>query len=291
MHPAILLIIATGATSLGVAGCAEGGDDADSRPRVVATTSIAADIVRNVAGDDLDVGQIVPDGSSPHSYALSAQEQQALAESELLVYFHPGLEAALPLEEAENRFEIARHVVELRGGEDGTDPHLWLNPLKVRDALPGLADALAEIDPENDLAYHQRASDYARELKLLDTELKRIVAQVPESDRKLVTSHDLMGYFADRYGFEVVGAVFGVSPEAEASAGDVAELIGLVDGAGVPAVFAQQGDDAEVLRLIADETGVEVIDDLLLETLGPGAGSYTELMRLATERIADGLGD
>lgn len=281
----ICLILAL-AVSLGA--CGEGKPDG-GRPNVIATTSIAADIVRNVAGDDLEVGQIVPDGASPHNYAPSAQEQQRLAESDLLVYFHPALEAALPLESAENSFEIAAHVGELRAYAEGTDPHIWLDPLLVRAALPDLAAALAEIDPANADAYKRRADSYATELTRLDADLGRLVATIPSADRKLVTSHDLIGYFAARYGFDVVGAVFGVAPEAEASAGDVGELIGVVAQAGVPAVFAQQGDDAEVLRLIAAEAGVEVVDDLLLETLGDGAGSYVELMRTATERITDAL--
>jgi len=301
------IVAATLSLGLLLGACGD-EESASDKPQVAATTSVAADIVRELAGEDAEVTQIVPDGSSPHSYAPSAKEQQQLAESDLLVYFHPGLEAALPLEEAKSSFELAEHAGELRTyaedevaegehvpegeeehGDEGTDPHFWLDPLAIRATLPELADALAALDPDNASGYRQRAEAYAAELTRLDAELQRLVAAIPAADRKLVTSHDLLGYFADRYGFEVIGAVFGVSPEAEASAADVAGLIGVVEQAGVPAVFAQQGDDAQVLRLIAEETEVEVVDDLLLETLGPEADSYAEMMRFSTGRIVDAL--
>ena len=276
------LVFIWGAVALLVGGC---GDDAiTGRPAVVATTGVAADIVRNVTGADADVIQLVPDGASPHSYAPSAQEQADLNDADLLVYFHPGLEAALPIDQARRSFEIAAH------GAAGEDPHVWLDPALISAALPALAAELGSIDPESAAGYERRAAAYATQLEALDRELEALVAEVPREDRKLIASHDLLGYFAERYDFEVTGAVFGIAPEAEASSSSIAGLIETVERSGVPAVFAQEGDDPEVLEQIAEEAEVEVVDDLLLETLGPGAGSYIEMMRISTERIVDALG-
>lgn len=276
------LVFIWGAVALLVGGC---GDDAiTGRPAVVATTGVAADIVRNVTGADADVIQLVPDGASPHSYAPSAQEQADLNDADLLVYFHPGLEAALPIDQARRSFEIAAH------GAAGEDPHVWLDPALISAALPALAAELGSIDPESAAGYERRAAAYATQLEALDRELEALVAEVPREDRKLIASHDLLGYFAERYDFEVTGAVFGITPEAEASSSSIAGLIETVERSGVPAVFAQEGDDPEVLEQIAEEAEVEVVDDLLLETLGPGAGSYIEMMRISTERIVDALG-
>jgi ABC-type Zn uptake system ZnuABC Zn-binding protein ZnuA len=302
--------------ALALVACGGEADGGDGGVEVVATTGVAADIVSRVAGGDAAVVQVVPDGSNPHSYSPSASEQQELAGSDLLVLFDPALEQALPLDAAENRFAIADHAGrsgqgarrgeetpdgdeshgdehgdESHGDEhgDGNDPHVWLDPLAVAAAVPALADELADLDPGHAGAYRERAREYARELERLDAELAATVAEVPPRNRKLVTSHDLVGPFAERYGFEVIGAPFGSNPEAEPSAGAVAGLIDRVEAERVPAVFAQQGDNPEVLRMIAAEAGVEVVDDLLLESLGEQAGSYVEMMRYSTRRIADAL--
>lgn len=280
----VLVLAALAAAS----GCGDKGapNSGESRNvRIAATTGIAADIVKQVAGEDVEVTQLVPDGASPHSYAPSAREQQEIAEADLLVLFHPALEESLPIDAAPSRFAIADHI-----GEPATDPHVWLDPTAVAAAVPALAEAIAELDPSRASDYRMRARDYSKELRALDSELAEMVAAVPRAERKLVTSHDSMSYFAGRYGFQFIGAPFGLSPEAEAGAGDVAELIDLVESAGVPAVFAEQGDDPEVLRLIADEAGVEVVDDLLVESLGERARTYTEMMRDTTARVTSALG-
>jgi zinc/manganese transport system substrate-binding protein len=301
-----------------LAGCGAGSGEADEEgPRVVATTGVAADIAARVAGEDAGVSQLVPDASSPHGYALSARQQQELAQSDLLVMFDPSLEQGLPIETAERRFVIADHAGPLlpfagesgnherdggghrdgngdedehaSGGTESRDPHVWMDPMRVRRALPALARELAGVDPAGAEGYRRRAAGLAAELERLDAELERDLAAIPPARRKLVSSHDLLGYFADRYDFEVVGAAFGPAPEAEASAARVAGLIDQVETAGVPAVFAQQGDDPKVLRQVADAAGVEVVDDLLVEGLGEQAGSYVEMLRYTGARIADAL--
>lgn len=281
---ALGLVLAALAAPLGACGEDGASGEASGPPRVVATTGVLADVVAAVAGPDAEVSQLVPDGASPHSYAPSAREQQQLVDADLLVYFHPALEEALPLDAAPERFELAAHT---DGGSP--DPHVWLDPTAVAAALPALAAVLGEVDPEHASGYERRAEAYADELAALDRELAATVERIPAANRRLVTSHDLLGRYADRYGFEVVGAPFGSSPEAEASAGDVAGLIADVEAAGVPAVFAQRGDDPEVLRLIAAEAGVEVVDDLLFESLDDRADTYLEMMRFSTDRIAAAL--
>jgi ABC-type Zn uptake system ZnuABC Zn-binding protein ZnuA len=284
VRPVALAIVLLGALLLAACG-GEGSADGRAELNVAATTAIAADIVRRVGGEVVEVVQLVPDGSSPHSYAPSAREQAELAESDLLVLFSPNLEQALPLDSASRSFAIAE-----QSGEESGDPHVWLDPTLVADAVPALADELAGLDPANAAGYRMRAEAYAAQLDRLDTELERIVDRIPSADRKLVTSHDSIGHFADRYGFEFVGAPFGLAPEAEASAGELADLIDAIEAEGVPAVFAQRGDNPEVLRGVAEEAGVEVVDDLLLEGFGEGVDSYVEMMRASATRITEALG-
>jgi zinc/manganese transport system substrate-binding protein len=304
------------ASLLPIAGCGDDDDAAGGGPNVVATTGIVADIVEAAAGPGVDVEQVIPDGSSPHDFELSAQDRQVLEEADLLIASGAGLEAGIPLDEVDApQWTLSDHVGELLPFEEagahehaeeehaadeeaaeeehehgGEDPHVWMDPTRVAAALPSLADALSEADPSGASGYDERARAYGQELDRLDSELEQTLASVRDADRELVTSHDSLGYFADRYGFEVVATAFPASgPEAEASAGLIDEVESAVREHDVPAVFAQQEDDPETLRLIADETGVEIEDRLIIESPGT-AGSYEEMLRQDAALIAAALG-
>jgi ABC-type Zn uptake system ZnuABC Zn-binding protein ZnuA len=305
-----IFISAFAAALLALAACGDDDDEGGSdSPEVVATTGIVADIVEAVAGPDVDVEQVIPDGSSPHDFELSAQDRQLLEEADLVVASGAALEARIPLDEVDaTPWALADHVGELLPFEEAGahehatdehaaeeehgsgDPHVWMDPTRVAAALPSLADALSEADPAGAKGYGERAKGYAKQLAALDKELERTLASIPDADRELVTSHDSLGYFADRYGFEVVATAFPASgPEAEASAGLIDEVESAVREHGVPAVFASEEDDPETLRLIADETGVEIDEGLAIESPG-STGSYEEMLRHDAETIAAALG-
>lgn len=299
---AALVALTLLASALSACGGDDGaGDGADgARPRVVATTGVAADIVARLGGAELELSQLVPEGANPHGFAPSARDQAGLTEADLVVYFSPALEGALPIDAAERSFAFADHAgdprtfaeEEVGGAEDAgsADPHLWLDPTKIAAALPALAEALGEIDPAHATDFTRRATAYAAQLADLDRELQRITATIPPESRKLVSSHESLGYFADRYGLQLIGAPFGLAPEAAASAGELATLIDEVRAEDVPVLFAQLGDNPEVLRRIAEENGVAVVDDLRISSPGAGAGSYPEMMRFTAGRIATALG-
>jgi ABC-type Zn uptake system ZnuABC Zn-binding protein ZnuA len=318
----ILLIAAVGS----LAAC--GGDDGggDSGPTITATTGIWADVTERVAGEDAEVEQVIPDSSSPHDFQLSAQDRSEIEDSALLVYNGAGLEAGVPIDEIDvTTFAVADHVGELlpfeeegehaeeeshaeeeHAGEEehaeeepagdeeehehgSEDPHVWMDPTRVATALPALADALAEADPEHAAGYRQRARDYATELQALDAEIKQALGPIPTQERKLVTSHDALGYFADRYDLEVIATPFPASgPEAEPSARTITEVEDAIVDSGVRTVFAEETDDPEVLERIADETGVEIEDALLVEAPGE-AGGYAEMLREDAELLRNGL--
>jgi ABC-type Zn uptake system ZnuABC Zn-binding protein ZnuA len=311
------------ASPLALGAC--GDDDeatAGGGPNVVATTGIVAELAEAVAGPDVEVEQVIPDGSSPHDFELSAQDRQLLEEADLLVASGADLEAGIPLdevdapqwaladhvgellpfeesgahehaEEDEHAAEEEDHAAEEHAGEEeesgSGDPHVWMDPTRVATSVASLGDALAEADPVAADGYRERARAYARELEGLDADVERTLDSIPDSNRELVTSHDSLGYFADRYGFEVVATAFPASgPEAEASAALIDEVEDAVREHGVPAVFAQEEDDPETLRLIADETGVEIEEGLSIESPG-SAGSYPEMLRRDAELIAAAL--
>jgi zinc/manganese transport system substrate-binding protein len=292
MQMRIIFISALTIAAIAFAAC--GSDDEDSAgdgPEVVATTGIVADIVGNVAGPDVQVEQLIPNGASPHDFQLSAEERQTLAEADLVAANGSNLEPGVPLDDVESPvWELTANVNDLLAFEKGgSDPHVWMDPTRVVGALPSLADALAEADPDHATAYRKRADAYAHELLALDDELTRATDRVPEDDRELVTSHDALGYFADHFGFEVVATAFpATGAEGEPSASALADVAEAISARDVPAVFAGEEDDPEVLRQVADEAGVEVVDDLLIESPG-SAGTYEAMLEHDAERIATAL--
>lgn len=245
---------------------------------VIATNSIAADIARNVAGPDAEVDSLLPESASPHDYALSAKERARLEEADVVVAWGAGLEAGFPL--GDDAVELAR---------DENDPHIWMDPTLVVDALPELAAALADADPERASAYRRRAAAYGRRLERLDRELARTYAAIPPVRRKLVSSHDSIEHLVDHYDFDFVGAPFGFTPGTEPSAETVASLIGAVKSEHVPAVFAEDTDDPKLMDQIGREAGVEVVDDLLTEGFGGRVDSYEEMLRYDADRIVGAL--
>jgi zinc/manganese transport system substrate-binding protein len=267
-----------------IGGC--GSDDGGNGPTVAVTTGIWADVTEEIAGEDASVEQIIPDGTSPHDFQLSARDRAQLEDSVLLVYNGADLEAGIPIGDLDaSAFAMADHAGQLRP----SDPHLWMDPTRVAEAVPALAEALAKADPDHAEGYRDRAASYVRELKALDQVIRSTLAAIPAANRQLVTSHDALGYFADRYGFQVIATPFPASgPESEPSAQTIAEVEEAIRTSGVPVVFAQDTDNPEVLEGIASRTGVRIETGLPVEAPA-AAGSYIEMLRRDAEIIGAGL--
>lgn len=282
------------ATLLGLvltaAGC---GSSAESGRRVVATTSILAEITQRVAGSGTEVEQLIPDGASPHDFQLSAKERALVNGAGLVIANGGGLEAGLSLESlAEAPYELIDHVGPLiRSAPDGQpDPHVWMNPERVAAALPSIAEALTRLDPDGAAGYRSRARSYAEELTGLGERMATILAKVPEKNRNLVTSHDSLAYFAQRFNFEVVATPFPSSgPEAEASAASVDEVERTIEQTQVPAVFPEADSNPAILRGIAERTGVRVVLGLRVES--PGPDGYSVMLLDDARLIAGGLSE
>ena len=270
-----MILICVCVLLVSLSGC---GSESGGGLDVVATNAIAADITRNVAGPDVDVDTLLPESASPHDYALSAKDRARLEDADVVVAWGAGLEAG---------FQLGDDAVELADGRD--DPHIWMDPTQVAAALPGLASALGGADPDHASAYRRRAAAYGRRLERLDTDLAQTYSAIPPAKRKLVSSHDSIGYLVRRYGFEFVGAPFGVTPGTEPSAETVSSLIERVEQEHVPAVFAEDTDDPELMDQIGHEADVEVVDDLLTEGFGGRVDSYADMLRYDADRIAGAL--
>jgi ABC-type Zn uptake system ZnuABC Zn-binding protein ZnuA len=173
------------------------------------------------------------------------------------------------------------------------DPHVWMNPRNVIHWVNNIADAFSAADAANAAVYRANADAYIAQLEALDADIIDIVAAVPEARRMLVTNHAFMSYFADAYGFEVIGTVLpAASSDVEPSPQQLTALIAEVQAAGVRAVFAEVSGSSRLAQVVAEEAGVAVVTMLYSESLsGPDgpAATYLAFMRYNAQTIADAL--
>ena len=271
---------------------------------VVVTYSAIGDVVSRLVGDAATVTVLIPNGQDQHDFEPSAQDVETLNNASLVVSngldLEEGLEDALVQVEKSgvSVFHIADHVTLLdaaKGDEKesatkeehddhGTeDPHVWLDPETLAQAIPALADALTKATGKD---FAEEAATVVSELTALSAKVRDIMGTVSECN--LVTGHDSLGYFAARYGCTVVGAVIpGFSTAAEASAGSLAELKALATKNDVKAIFTELGTPSNVTAQIAKEVGVEVVE--LSTHVLPKNGGYDEMMTQLATAIANGL--
>ena len=269
-----------------------------ARLKVVATTTILGDVTRNIVGADATVEVLLPVGADPHAFQASSQQVAAIQEADLVIVNGLLLEEGLihVLEGAEadgaNVLELAPHLdpIPLRGGSD--DPHVSLDPVRMADAARLIAAELAAIDSGID--WMSRAESYAAELAAADEQIEAILAVIPKESRKLVANHDVLGYFAERYGLEVVGVVIpGGSTLAAPSSAGLAALVAEIEREEVRAIFVGTIETSVLAEAIAAEVGIDVeVVELYIGSLGePGSGADTLIGMLLTdaERIAAAL--
>ncbi len=305
---AVLSLLVSCASPAGSAPSASGA------PKVLVAETFLADIAQNVAGDRLHVDALIPVGVDPHSFEPTPADVRKVAASTLLITNGAGFESFMQqlLNNAGSPPSGKRTVVEASAGltsrrpqsgehpEGETDaahpegdPHFWLDPTKVVIYVQNIREAFVGADPAGEAAYATNAATYISKLRELDAWIKAQVAQIPESRRLLVTNHEDFGYFADRYGFKVVGAIIpSVSSAASPSAQDLARLADQVKATGAPAVFLDTGANTQLADQLARETGIKVVTGLLTHSVtapdGP-APDYISMMRYDMNAIVNAL--
>ncbi|WP_431866391.1 zinc ABC transporter substrate-binding protein AztC [Microbacterium paraoxydans] len=299
LRPLAAVLAALAAVTL--AACAP---PADARPVVVVSTNILGDVVGELVGDQARVVTLMKPNADPHSFEISAQEAATLRDADLLVSNGLGLEEGLQQHldaavAAEVPSFVAGDAIEVLDYRDGDaagmpDSHFWTDPARMIDVVDALEPALAALDGVDADILAAAVADYREELTALDAEMTTAFATIPEDRRALVTNHHVFGYLADRFDFEVVGAVIpGGTTLAAPSASDLADLVGAVEETGVPAVFAESSSPDRLVQALADEADVHVeVIELFTESLTAedgGAPDYLTMMRVNTERIASGL--
>jgi len=276
------------------------------RRTIVATYSVLGAVAREIAGDDFEVRTLIPNGLDIHEWEPSARDIEAMTRADLVVENGLGLEGGLGKAMAQARaagvrvFTAADHVQVRRlcsggmatghrhdhdHGAEAPDPHLWTDPMAMKAVSLALAGELRRHFGTDAGA---RSADLARRLDELDAEIRRGVEAIPQERRKLVTGHESLGYFAQRYGFQIVGAVIpSLSSSGASSAASMAKLKGLIREHRVRVIFTEQGTSPRALEALGRETGVRVLP-LATHAL-PADGSYLSFERELADAILKGL--
>jgi zinc/manganese transport system substrate-binding protein len=268
------------AVSLGVAPL-----HAQARLNVVTSFSILGDFVKNVGGERIEVTTLVGADGDVHVYTPTPADARKITEAKLLVVNGFGLEGWLPrlLQAAGgNAFIVTatKGIAPLRLGSDA-DPHAWQSVANARQYVINIRDALAAADPSDADYFAKKAEAYLAQLEALDAEAQQALKQIPESRRKVISTHDAFGYFAARYGIQFIAPI-GVSTESEPSARDIAAIIKQVKAAHIPAVFLERIGDPRLMRRISAETGAKIGGTLYSDSLTDEKGdapTYIDMVR------------
>jgi len=270
---------------------------AQTRLKVVTSFSILGDFVKNVGGDRVEVTTLVGPDSDVHVYSPTPADVRKIADAKLLVVNGFGLEGWLPrlIQAAGGKAAIVTAtdgIAPLKAGSDA-DPHAWQSVANAEKYVANIRDALAAADPMDAEVFRQNARIYLARLEALDGEVRQAISQIPESRRRMISTHDAFGYFAARYGIAFIAPV-GVSTEAEPSARDIAGIIGQVKTEHIPAVFLERIGDPRLMRRISQETGAKVGGTLYSDSMTDEKGevpTYIDMVRHNIRTLTSALKD
>jgi zinc/manganese transport system substrate-binding protein len=287
-----------------ILGCQSANQSRNNKRTIVVTYSILGSVVKDLVGDKANVIISVPNGLDPHDWEPSAKDIEAINKADLVVQNGLGLESGLEktLGTAKGNgvkfltasdYITVRHVGAGEGIPSGdpdqvvgaADPHLWMDPLAMENIINGLSNELAK-DFNLDVA--AEAVRLANQLEFLNSQVVDILSSINPDNRKLVTGHESMGYFAQRYKLKLVGVIVpSLSSQAGVAAADISALVKNVEDNKVKAIFTELGTSPAVARIISDETGVKVVE-LTTHAL-PSDGSYSSFLKNIANIIANNL--
>jgi ABC-type Zn uptake system ZnuABC Zn-binding protein ZnuA len=280
--------------------------------KILAAETFLADIAQNVAGNRAKVDALMPLGLDPHAFEPTPKDVVKVAESNLLIINGTGVEPWLQnlLKNAGGQHMVVEASAGLtsrqaREGEavekpsstgqphDTGDPHFWLDPISVIHYVENIRDGFSQVDPTGKEIYAQNAGVYIQKLKDMDASIRKQVNLIPLERRMLVTNHESFGYFADRYGFKVIGTIIpSTSTDADPSAQQVAALVDHIRSTNAPAIFLETGTNPQLATQIAQETGAKVVTDLYTHSItGPEgkAPTYLDMIQYNAQVIVNAL--
>jgi ABC-type Zn uptake system ZnuABC Zn-binding protein ZnuA len=296
--PLLLIACLAVVAPAALGGCGNGGGGSGSGVTVVATTTQVADFVRNVGGRRVDVHQILQPNADPHEYEPRPSDVKSVADAALDVRSGGDVDDWLDdvIDNAGGDapvLTLSDHVRTRKDDAGDVDPHWWQDPRNAELAVRAIQGALAKADPGGAAAYRRNAARYLDRLERLDRQTAACIDRIPPRLRKLVTTHDALGYYAARYGLEVIGAVIpSLSTQAQPSAGDIQALVDQIKRTGVKAIYPESSINPKLEQAIARESGATTGAPLWADTLGPQGSTgatYIDSIAANTKAIVDGL--
>ena len=270
--------------------------------KVVATFSVLGDFVRVVAGDSVALTTLVGPDSDTHEFEPAPSDSVRLADANVIIENGLGFERWLDNLVAASGSKAIRIVTSAgitprtmqEKGQPETDPHIWQNPLNAILMVKTIVVGLSQADATHADLYTKNGTAYIKQLQNLDAELSAEVDKLSKDGRKIVTSHDALGYFAERYGFELIGSIIqSLSTEAgEPSAQDIAQLVDNIQATGTKAIFLESMTNPTLVERVASEAGVNIGPALYTDALGAkgsAGATYLEAMRHNAQAIVGAL--
>ncbi len=293
---AAVLVAACGPVGAGSTSPVAGGATVD----VVTTTTVFADMVRQLGGDRVRVDSLVPKGGEVHTFDPTPSDVRRITDADLIVRNGLGLDEWLArlVQDAGTDAPVLALAEDLEGvtllqgaaheGED-PNPHLWMNVAYAARYADRIAEALTAVDPDGAATYADRLAAYRETLAELDSYARTEIGAVPEAQRNVVAFHDAFPYFAAAYGLTIDGTIVD-APGQDPSAGEIAGLIAAIRANDVSAIFAETQFNQELVTTIADETGVPVVSSLYTDTIGDAPlDTYERVMRWNVDQVVAAL--
>jgi zinc/manganese transport system substrate-binding protein len=267
-----------------------------------ATFSILGDLVRQVGGDRVDVVTLVGPDGDVHVYSPTPGDAKKLAAAKIVFVNGLGLEGWVtrlvkasgtrtPVVTVSNGVTARKMEDENAPGHLVIDPHAWQSVANAKIYVANIRDGLVAVDPAGKATYDANAAAYLGKLDRLEKEVHAAIAGIPADRRRVITTHDALGYFGDAYGLKFI-APERVSTDSEASAKDVAKIIAQIRREKIPAVFLENITDPRLMNEIARESGAAVGGTLYSDALSPPGGpaaSYLDMMRHNARELTKAL--
>ncbi len=265
--------------------------------KIASLSTVTTDLAKQIGGDHVTVDGIIRAVTDPHEFEPTPGDVKKVADANLVLLTGKGMEGYLSkLEEAAGgsaKFvNVGKNIPSLSMTEQGKkveDPHWWHSVENMKEATRAVAEAFEKADPANAVIYDKNAAGYLAKLDELERWIRVKLAPLPHERRKLVTSHDALGYFARDYDFTIY-PVKGVSTAEDPSSQHVKEIIGVIRNQGVKAIFFETIENPRAVQQIADETGAKAGGSLYSDGLGETeANTYDSMMRHNVSVIVEGL--
>lgn len=297
---------------MGLAGCNAAPDAAaptegaiaGDRPSVVASYSVLCSLVEQIAAGVLEPNCLIRYDQDPHTYEATPSDRRAIESADAVFYAGLNFEPAIirmveatttPAPKLAVHEVAVANLIEVEAeGTVAPDPHIWHDVENGIRMVEAIEQTLSDVDPANAATYASNAETLVDELEQLDTWIPAQIATIPENQRRLITTHDAMSYYARAYGLTIEGTLLGLTTEEEPTAAQVKALTDSIKVTGVPMVFAELTANDRVLQTVANEADVAISENVLIADgigeAGTPAGSYQGMMVYNTCTIVEGLG-